>query len=65
LLSSREETLKKKEKEMLEIALKTLVWRFRQLGTERFMGELKAVVEDTDIQDEKMLEFLKYLSDNT
>lgn len=45
----------------LEIALTILKWRYRQLGTERFMGELKAVVEDTDVPDAEMLEFLKSL----
>jgi hypothetical protein len=49
-------------KRALEIALTILGWRYRQMGTERFMGELKAVVEDTDVPDDEMLEFLKYLS---
>lgn len=50
------------DKRKLEIALTILGWRYCQLGTERFMGELKAVVEDTDVEDGEMLEFLKCLS---
>jgi hypothetical protein len=52
------------DKRKLEIALAILTWRYRQLGTERFMGELKAVVKDTDVPDDEMLAFLKSLSDN-
>lgn len=46
----------------LEIALKVLEWRYRQLGTEQFMGELKAVSADTGIPDEEMFEFYKALA---
>lgn len=45
----------------LEIAMTILGWRRSQLGMERFMGELKAVVEDTGVPDDEMLEFIKSL----
>ncbi len=50
------------EKRSFEIAMEILAWRFRQMGSEKFMGELKAVVEDTKISDGEMLEFFKILS---
>lgn len=57
------EKIGKRKDQTLEIAMEILAWRFRQLGSERFMGELKAVVEDTEVSDEKMLKFFKALSE--
>jgi hypothetical protein len=50
------------EKRQLEIALAIIGWRWKQLGTERFFGELKSVVEDVAIADSEMLEFIKIIS---
>ena len=42
---------------MNEIALLLQEWRWRQLGTERYMGELKAAAEDLNIPDQEMETF--------
>ncbi len=41
----------------LEIALQIEEWRLRQFGSERYIGELKAVAEDTGLPEEDMLQF--------
>ena len=41
----------------LEIALQIEEWRLMQFGSERYMGELKAVAEDMDLPEEEMLQF--------
>jgi len=61
----REFFARKRETELKShfgIAIEIIKWRWRQLGTERFMGELKAVVADTDISDDAMFEFFEILS---
>jgi hypothetical protein len=47
------------KKRQLEIALKILVWRYRRLGTARFMAELQTAAEDIGIPDDEMFEFYK------
>ena len=42
---------------MSEISLLLQEWRLRQLGSEHYMGELKAAAEDLNISDEEMQHF--------
>ena len=39
---------------VLELAIKALKFRLKNLGSERFMGELKAVAEDNKISEDEM-----------
>ncbi len=41
----------------LQIALIVEEWRLLQFGSERYMGELKAVGQDMGIPDAEMMEF--------
>jgi len=52
-----------KKMETDEIALLLQEWHWRQLGTERFMGTLKAAAEDLGIADERMQEFCLYITE--
>lgn len=51
-----------KKMETDEIALLLQEWHWKQLGTERFMGTLKAAAEDLGIADERMQGFCLHMS---
>ena len=51
---------------VLELALKALKFRLKDLGSKRFMGELKAVAEDNKISEDEMFKLCKevFLGEN-
>lgn len=47
------------EKRIIAICLTIIGCRLNQLGSEKFMGELKAIAEDNEIPDTEMFEVCK------
>ncbi len=63
LLNAAEKANEPNSERIFEIAFIALIWRFKQLGTEKFMGEMKAVAEDMGIPDGEMFEFFKVIAE--